>query len=164
MTTEGPDQESNPVLRNAIGAECLHLCKAGWRELDHTRDPGELLDEVCHEALSSFVAATMGAAVHHLRTHPHDQDPSFQKLAKEAERVAASLSPRLHRLWEMHYVEGHPLAVYAESTGLDATAAQVDYFAIIQELVPLMMRGRLRRRRRSPALAARAEWSMPPNE
>jgi hypothetical protein len=115
-------------------AETLHLHAVDRGEPDWTRDPGELLQEILDEGAYSLVGALMGAALRYTREHPHDEDPSLRKMAREAEGVVATLPTRLLPLWELHYVEGHPLAVYADSTGLDATATQADYFEIIREL------------------------------
>jgi hypothetical protein len=115
-------------------AEVLHL-NAVWRpNQDPTRDDGELLEELLEQGAASIGGAMTGAVARYVREHPHDEDPDLQRLATEAERVVACLPTRLHRLWELHYVEGHPLAVYAAATGLDAAAAEADYCEIIPAL------------------------------
>ncbi len=136
MTTQGHDHTKHPFLSRAMHAETLHLLTVEHPEPDETRDPGELLQELLDEAACSIGCAMLGAATRHRHEYAHDEE--IQKLVREAERVVGCLPPRLHPLWRAHYLEGHPLAVYAARAGLDAAAAQADYLEILRELVPIV--------------------------
>lgn len=142
MTVNGHEKGWAEIRRSAMEAEGLHLKlnAAADGEPDGTRDLHELRQEHVDDAISMF-GAVAAAAARYARERPHDENPSIGIWARLAERIVASLPTRLLRLWELHYVEGHPLAVYAESTGLGTAAAHADYVEIRRAIVRVFRAG-----------------------
>jgi hypothetical protein len=136
---EERDGGSNDTIQRAMRAEAeAYLSRA---QIDDLTNDKHKPREVYHKWLDSLMCAMMlaaiGAAARYASEH-HDDDPEVQHLIGEAALVVAAVPPRLHRLWTMYYVEGQSLAAYAESTGVDASTAQADYFEIIRTVVRLM--------------------------
>jgi DNA-directed RNA polymerase specialized sigma24 family protein len=134
MTTVGHHACWQDVYVSSMEAEATHLSETELSEPDWTRDPRQLLHERAHDFGSSIIGATTGAAARYAREYPHDEDPNLAIFAKLAGEVVARLPPRLHRFWELHYVEGQPLVTYAETVGLEMAAAHADYLDIRREL------------------------------
>jgi protein phosphatase len=98
---------------------------------DPPRDVEDALCELIGLHRTALKVAVLGAAKRHAHEHAADDSPHRRDLLQHADALLACLPVRLRGVWEAHYIEGRSLAEYAGRAGIDAEAAQEDYFTLL---------------------------------
>jgi hypothetical protein len=83
---------------------------------------------------AGVATAAIGAAARFVRDHGSLADEPLRRLAAHAQVLVGLLPPDLHLFFQLHYVDGYPLSVYATATEMDVGAAAGDYHDVILAL------------------------------